>query len=99
MQTVDAIQKLFVMINAPCLDKVDWTHWWSFAHTLPRSHTPLARVTPVSSEQDNTDKGALAMVRRDYALFLITLIAEIKIVLNSLLMLVLHWGGLGNHLL
>jgi len=56
IQTVDAIQKLFVMINAPCLDKVDWAHWWFFAHTLPRRHTTLARETPVSSEQDKTDK-------------------------------------------
>jgi len=39
---------------------------------------PLPEKTPVSSEQDKTDKGALAMVRRDYAPFLTTLIAEIR---------------------
>jgi len=66
------------VINALCLDKVDWAHWRSFAHTFPRSHTTLARETPVSSEQDKTDKGALAMVRRDYASFLTTLISEIR---------------------
>jgi len=27
IQTADAIQKLFVMINVPCLDKADWAHW------------------------------------------------------------------------
>jgi len=43
IQAVDAIQKLFIMINAPCLDKVDWAHWRSFAHTFPRCHTILER--------------------------------------------------------
>jgi len=78
MQTVDAIQKLFMMINAPCLNKVDWAHWRSFAHTLPQSHITLAREAPTSSEQNKPDKGALAMVRRDYAPFLTALIAEIR---------------------
>ena len=78
MQTVDAIQTLFMMINAPCLNKVDWAHWQSFAHTLPQSHITLAREAPTYSEQNKPDKGAFAMVRRDYAPFLTALIAEIR---------------------
>ena len=70
IQTVDAIQKLFIMIAAPCLDKVDWVYWQSFAYTLPRSHTPLARDAPASNKQDKTNKGALAMIRSDCAPFL-----------------------------
>ena len=78
IQTVDAIQKLFIMINAPCLDKVDWAHWRSFAHTLPQSHATLTREVSVSREPGKTDKDALAIVRRNYAPFLTTLVAEIR---------------------
>jgi len=42
---------------------------------------PSAREAPASSEQNKPDKGALAMVRRDYApfrRFLTALIAEIR---------------------
>jgi len=58
IQTVDAIQKLFIMISAPCFDKVDWAHWRSFAHTLLQSHITLAREAPASSEQDKTERCA-----------------------------------------
>ncbi|NOX76953.1 MAG: hypothetical protein GXP17_10155 [Gammaproteobacteria bacterium] len=67
-----------MMIDAPCLDKVDWAHWRSSAHAFPQSNGTLAREVSASSEKHKTDKGALATVRRDYDSFLTDLVAEIR---------------------
>ncbi len=80
IQIINAIQKLFTMLGVPWLDEVNWTHWKSFAGTLPQSHATLAREPPLSEHlgQGKYDKNELASVRKDNALLLGALITEIR---------------------
>lgn len=69
------------MINTPWIDKVDWEYWKSFARSLSQDHATLARevlVPKKSTGQEKTDRNELAAVRKDYALLLSALSAEIR---------------------
>jgi len=46
-QIVDAIQKLFALLEVPWLDEVDWDHWLH-SSALSDSHPSIARETPAA---------------------------------------------------
>jgi len=43
-QTVDAIQKLFELLNVPWLKEVDWRYWQDSAQSLSATHPSIART-------------------------------------------------------
>lgn len=81
VQTIDAIQKLFTMINTPWIDKIDWGHWKFSARSLPQDHASIARDALAPKKhtvQEKSGKNELAAVRKDNAGLINSLIAEIR---------------------
>lgn len=80
-QTVDAIQKLFAMLQVPWLAEVDWRYWKDSATTLAENHVTVARETSADSTIErlaNIDNSELAEVRRLYKPFFTNLLVEIR---------------------
>jgi len=80
-QTVDAIQILFLLIEAPWLKLVDWDYWKDSARSLPSTHPTTARDPSVAvhtTATQNENTGTLDDVRRTHQREFSSLIAEIR---------------------
>jgi len=80
-QAVDAIQNLFLMLDVPWLDQVNWDHWRDCAPSLAPDHPTLARERPLSESlaaETSSDSSPLAAVKREHAQVLERLITEIR---------------------
>lgn len=80
VQVVDAIQKLFILIEAPLLTQVDWQYWKNFSRRLSPDHATLAREAPPVSIDDNGEgtRGSLSQARQEHADILKPFIAEVR---------------------
>jgi integron integrase len=80
-QVVDAIQKLFQMIQTSWLHDVDWNQWLDSSQSLPESHTTVAPETPAKETIDrliNKEFSSLAVGRRNNSELLKELLVEIR---------------------
>jgi len=79
-QTVDAIQKLFAMLEISWLNEVDW-QYWLHSFSLDESHPSIAREAPVEetiSRLENVKHSRLTEVRRQHRDVLKKLLIEIR---------------------
>ena len=79
-QIVDAIQKLFAMLQVPWLDEVDWHHWLH-SFSLSSTHSTVAREASVDetiSKLANISGSRLAEVRRLHSVIFKQLLTVIR---------------------
>ena len=79
-QIVDAIQKLFAMLEISWLNEVDW-QYWLHSFSLDESHPSIAREAPVEetiSRLENVKHSRLTEVRRQHRDVLKKLLIELR---------------------
>ncbi|MCB2184723.1 MAG: integron integrase [Desulfobulbaceae bacterium] len=80
-QIVDALQQLFLLIEAPWAVNFDWQYWLDSAASLPDSHPTVAPSQPVEDTIDrlaNIQGSELAETRKKHKEILKKLLIEIR---------------------
>lgn len=78
-QIVDAIQKLFQLLEVDWLDRVDWEYWKRSAKSLSTNHPTIARETPLKGHSvPAPTEGDAASARTQHKEILLKLVTEIR---------------------